>query len=158
MATFKAGGREWVVEINPWQMRRVREANIGVELKSFADNAWKLLFETVADTEKFVDLLYVLCQPQIEAASVSMEDFLKGLAGDPYEDAVHALLKAFADFYPRQNRALLLALVNKATEVQNLSAANTMAKIDQTTAAEVLSILKDSAGSTPVSSESIPTA
>ena len=156
MATFKAGGREWKVEINPWQMRRVRES-IGVEIKNFAADGWKPLFETLADTEKFVDLLYALCLPQIEAAGVSMEDFLRSLAGDEYEAAAHALVQAFADFYPSQSRSLLLALTAKATQVQTLSAKAAMEKLEATTPEDVLAILKSSVGSMAASSESTPT-
>lgn len=156
MATFRAGGREWTLEINPWQMRRVRES-IGVEIKNFAADGWKLLFETVADTEKFVDLLHALCLPQIEAAGVTLEDFLKSLAGDEYEAAVHALVKAFSDFYPSQSRALLLALVKKGTEVQNLSAAKAMVSLNELSPEAILATLKSSVGSTPALSASIPT-
>lgn len=97
MATFRDGaGRQWAVEANGDTLRRVRD-RLGVNLgKQPAEGLMPLL----GDTLGLVDVLYVLCQPQAEAAGVSDEEFGRAAGGPVLADARDALVAAMAEFYP----------------------------------------------------------
>jgi hypothetical protein len=121
-----SAGRTWLVEVNAWQLKRVRQA-LGVELgKMSIDQLAKL----VTDPEPFVDVLFVLLKDQAEKLPLTDEEFGRGLGGDGLESAVVAFWRAWADFCPSQTRPLMLRLAKEAEAMTAEAVAGGMAKLD----------------------------
>jgi hypothetical protein len=96
-------------------VKRVRSA-LDVDLLSIADG--KLMHELHTDPILLADVLYVVCQPQAEAASISDTDFGRALGGDVIEHATQAMLESLADFFPSRRRELMKLASAKLTEVE----------------------------------------
>lgn len=125
--TFRdSAGREWLVEINVWQLRRVRQS-AGVELGKMP---LEKLADLTADPEKFVDVLYALVKDQADKAGVSDSDFGRGLGGDGLESAVLAFWRAYAFFSPSQTRKLLLGLADRAEAMTREAVARGLAALE----------------------------
>lgn len=97
------GGREWVVRIDPSQGKLVR-ARTGVDLFALTNNNLGPLGDLLADPIRFVDVLWVLCEAEARARSVSEEAFGAGLFGDPLGAAVDAFVEELVDFFPDASR------------------------------------------------------
>lgn len=159
MAMFKdADGCEWDLVINVPVMKRV-QARTGHHLGKLLNDDCKLLGEITGDPVEFANVLYAMCESQCKVAGVSEEQFGEGLAGDAFDAASNAFLKAIEDFCPSRTRPLIAALRVKGQEVaglMNQGASEAVAKIQAMDAKVILnSISTPSVGNVPGSLASI---
>ncbi len=124
MQKFKdAAGREWVIELNGWQMKRIHE-RLGVACRNP-----QAVFESVEDMVLFCDILYVLCESQAKERGVSDEDFGKSLAGDAIDEAVEAFVNEAIPFFPKNARDPARKLFATAQEIRETATTNVMTKL-----------------------------
>lgn len=90
-----SAGRPWVIVVNVPGIRRV-QTMVGLDLVAAVTGRTKDL----ADPVKLVDVVYVLCKPQADAAGVTDEQFGEAMAGDAIDHACDALIQATCDFLP----------------------------------------------------------
>lgn len=162
MATFKdRTGREWVVEVNPTAMKRVREAT-GVHLGTVLNDDMAGLAALMADPIKLVDVLYVLCRDQAERHGLTDEGFGRQLDGDAYDAAADAFTEALANFSRPRLRNALRAMLRKEREYRTAAGAKAAAEFEAIDVAALLAeaektaTSKNSAGNSPASSASTP--
>lgn len=104
MATFKTrDGKEWAVAITIGHLKPLRETCGFEPAKAIADPAQ--LSALMLDGERLVQILYVLCEDQIQKAGLTPEAFGMGFDGPAIEKAVEALLGGIVDFFPRSRVA-----------------------------------------------------
>jgi len=105
--TFRDGaGRLWHVHIDVATLRRVKE-HTGLNLTDLvcaqphqAEN--DCLVRLLADPVLLVDVLYLVCLPEVEQRELSDQDFGRALAGDSLAEAIDALLDGLIAFFPRR--------------------------------------------------------
>ena len=111
MRTFvDNAGRTWTVSITVDSIKRVKGL-LGVNLLDAVGG--DLLEKLVGDPVLLCDVVFALCKPQAEQASVSDEDFGRSMAGDAIERATTALLEDLVDFFPGLRRSLLAKALAK---------------------------------------------
>jgi hypothetical protein len=117
MAQFTdAQGRHWTLEINTTVLKQVQAA-LGLDLGKLAVAG--TLYPTLADDPILLaSLLAELCREEIEARRLSPEAFGRGLAGDPIDDAVQAVMEALLDFFPKGRRRVAQAAVETARQLE----------------------------------------
>ena len=99
MRLFKdTRGREWRVEINVTQVKRVR-ALAGVDIFSVGDDFLVRFGGLLQDVVQLVDILFVLVMDQAKEAAVTDEDFGRALAGDVLHHATDAFAQELIDFF-----------------------------------------------------------
>jgi hypothetical protein len=155
MATFTdAKGRQWDLSLTVGMVRLVRE-RIKVDLGKVLADGQQLADLIVGEPEKFVDLLWVMCEQQAKEMTppVSDSDFGYGFGGPTIEAATDALIASIADFSHR----------SKPADSTKKAMSRLMEAIDQKTiqvieAATERSLfqLNNSAGNSPENSESTP--
>ena len=108
MRTFKDNaGRSWSLALSVWTVKKVRDL-LGVDLLDLGDESAPassgkkpgLLLRLIADPVLLVDVLYVVCRDQADAASVTDEQFGRAMGGDAIDAATKAFLEELADFTP----------------------------------------------------------
>lgn len=106
-AFHDASGRTWQVAVNIWTVKQAR-ALLGLDIPALMGDRCKGLGELVADEVRLVDLLYVLCRDQAEAAGVSDREFGEAMLGPSIIEGRDAFVEALACFFtdPRQGEAL----------------------------------------------------
>ena len=113
-------GRPWKSEITIATVRRVLEHE-GVDLMAVAKDDTpteeQLFFRLQDDPILLCSVLYRICQPQLERANVSPEDFGESLAGDVIVEAISAVLYGLADFFPRRQRNRMYRMILAAEEL-----------------------------------------
>lgn len=107
------GEREFVVEINVTQIRRVRTA-LGLDLmQAFKGELLEKLYD---DPETLCNVLFVLCRDQCGADGATDEErsdeFGRGMGGDAIDRGRAALLEELVSFYqsPTQRESLSRAI------------------------------------------------
>ena len=173
MRTFRDNaGRNWNLALNVWTVKAVRDL-LGVDLLDLgadrpAGHEKNLLLRLIGDPVLLVDVVYVLCKDQADAAGVTDEQFGRAMAGDVIDQATKGFLEDLADFTPSpRDRARARKVIDATWTVidraqdlldaraeKELSAATTAA-LDAMKAASA-NIPGDSSTSSPDSSESIP--
>lgn len=101
MHTFKDGlGDTWDVEINGGTVRRAQK-HLGIDLGKLhtGPDPWLVRFEQ--DIGFKVDLIYVICMPQIRNRGWSDEEFAELLKDESLRDASAAVYGALTDFFLR---------------------------------------------------------
>jgi len=156
MKTFTDNtGRSWTIAVNVEAIKRVKSL-LAINLLDAVEG--KLIEQLVDDPVLLCDVIYVLCKPQADAASVTDEDFGRAMAGDAIEAATTALLEELADFFPRGRRELLQKALAKLKvfEAKVLEAA--AARLDSPELDRRLqeTIAGGLSGNLPESSESTP--
>lgn len=128
MASFKDKfDRDWVLSLDAPAIRAVQQEFQGVNL---ADPEGKVFEALAADPCLLVDVLWVLCREQSQAAGLTEPQFAKALVGDTIEAATDALLAAITDFFPRRKRDLLTAVTAKNQKLRELATVEALAKIN----------------------------
>lgn len=150
MKCFKdANGREWAVEINVGQAKRVR-ASLQVDLPALVAGRADGLGELLDDPIRLVDVLYVLCRDQAQKAGISDEQFGCGLGGDTLAQATDALVESLVDFFPDpKRREVLRKLMAAARSIQ----AATLTELTERLDADPKFLLVASSGSSGVPPE-----
>ena len=151
MKIFKDSlGREWPVTINYSAQQRVKAA-LGMDLLNV-----ETLRQFTADPEKFLEVLYHVCKPQLDEKSISKENFLDAIYGDPIEDAINAVLEELSNFFPKGRREILKKLIVTASELEKKKLELIDSKIESGELERLLSTVIASSGSSPASSASTP--
>ena len=99
MPIFKdSHGDEWDVDITGGTVRRARTL-LGIDLGKPRDgnNPWLVRFEQ--DVEFKVNLLYVVCLPQIRQRELTDEQFAERLRGEHLREASLAFFASLTDFF-----------------------------------------------------------
>lgn len=101
-------GRTWKLAINGAHVLQAKRT-FGVYLPGMFAEKSKPLQDLIGDFEKCCGILWILIEPQAEEAGVNELDFVSGLGGDSYGDAINALIEALIDFFPQAaHRAALM--------------------------------------------------
>ncbi len=129
MHIFKdSTGRQWEVELNVRQMKRLRD-RLGVDLVNVigTDAGGGVKVDTLdriaSDPCLLVDILWVVCEGKANSAGVTDDEFGSSLAGDSIEDATRALLDELVDFFPGARRLFLRKAVDLAKAEADRAAA-----------------------------------
>lgn len=106
--------RKWTLAVNVVNAKRVRDV-CGVNvLDLYANETAVAVF---GDPITLVQVLLVLCQSQIDALSISDDEFCDGIVGDTLERAAHCLLESVADFFPQAKRQTLNKIQESAQKI-----------------------------------------
>lgn len=158
-------GREWRVDVLVAHLPILRK-DFGVDLKS---KEWPRQVSDLVegDDEGFVSLLGTLCDEQVKASNLTPEQFIAGFdvrtliaAGDAVEDA-------FTDFSPvlRRSNTTRQKVKDKTASLRERIDRRMADAVDVEAEARIEeamvsldATLKNSAGGSPASSESTPTA
>lgn len=154
MATFKtADGREWTIAVNVATVKRTRELT-GVNLLALVGEQ-AAISELFSDDVRLCEVLCAVIRPQLEAASVSDDQFFATINGDVIERAAEALLNEIVDFFQEPRRGLMKkALAKYKMAIATIQAANAKAAekaIEEMDAeAAIAQTLTSSVSSSPV--------
>jgi hypothetical protein len=151
LKTFKDNaGRTWTISINVDAIKRVRDA-LKIDLLDIIGG--KMLDEVLGDPVKVVDIIYVLCREEADAATVTDVQFGKAMSGDPIDTATTAFLEELADFFPRR-RPVLRAAIARIKQIDERVTAAALAKINGPEMDKLLETeLGSLSGGVPASSE-----
>ncbi|MCB9838202.1 MAG: hypothetical protein H6813_02590 [Phycisphaeraceae bacterium] len=105
-------GRSWTVEVNVAALKRAKGL-AGVDLMGVLDG--DLIERFIRDPVLLCDALYAVCKPEVDARSVTDEDFGRAMAGDAIEQATEALLDEIVSFCPSPRDRSALGRVLAAT-------------------------------------------
>ena len=106
--------RRYTIDLTIGSAKRVRDT-VGVNLLRILDEP-QMLADLSGDPIQFVDMLYVLVQPQVKEYGLTDEQFGESLAGDSIEAATNAFLEALVAFFPPARRAALRKILDRATD------------------------------------------
>lgn len=107
-------GRLWDVRVNVSTVKRARRL-LGIDIPALIAEQARPLGELLADDCRLVDLLYVLCKDQADAAGVSDEQFGEAMFGDAIFHGRKAFLRAMRDFFrDRRVREALGKMIDAA--------------------------------------------
>lgn len=157
MKSFQdTAARTWHVQVNVAAIKRVRDL-LGIDLARVVDDKFKVLSAILEDPCQLVDVLFVLCQDQAQAAGVSDVDFGRSMSGDSLMTAADAFIEALTDFFPNARaRAMLTTLMQKGRKVRDLLMDRAQLQIDAINPAKEASTLTRSAGNSRASAASTP--
>jgi hypothetical protein len=105
---------------------------------------------------KIGEILYALLTKQVEAKSLTREDFLDGLRGDSLDAATKALEQELVDFFPQRLRKMIGLLASKMDEVSNEMLGRAEAGLEKATIESLAGASGTPSGKPQESSESIP--
>lgn len=106
-------GREYIVEVNVTQLRRVKK-ELGVDLLELLKG--DLLARIWDDPLLLCDVLYVICREQAEKAGINDEQFGCSMKGDAIDRGRSALLDELISFCPSPAQRENLRRAIKAIE------------------------------------------
>lgn len=113
MRSFKdSAGRDWLVVVNYSTRGRVMAL---AQLDLFD---LKVFEQIGINPALLIDVLYGVCQEQVEKIPLTKEQFCNALTGDAIELAADALLHEIIDFFPSSRRNVLNKLLATAQQVQ----------------------------------------
>lgn len=121
-------GRPWTITINIGTVKKVRSL-AKVDLLDLREG--NLFNDLAADPIKLGDVLWVLCEDDAKAASISELQFAAALAGDALDAATNALLEEIVDFFPKPQREVLRKALVKGREVQERQMARAMKELEE---------------------------
>lgn len=108
MPKFKdRNGKDWSVNLTVASLKRVDE-QAEFDLLNLLDENLNGLAALYDNPIKLVEVVYAICEPQIEAAEMTPEEFGESFAGQSLHDAAEAVVEATAAFYqsPKQGEIL----------------------------------------------------
>ena len=122
-------GRTWTLEITTGTLKRLRE-QVSIDLKLLIKDKLAALVELLDDPERFVGVLWVLCESQAAKLNLTPEQFPEGFGGATLEAAGAAFVEAVALFSPNPTRDLLRAWARKHMEIGTKTAAMGTARLE----------------------------
>lgn len=131
-------GDEWEVTLTVASLRRVT-AQTKFPLLSLLDKKMEGLAKLYDDPETLVQILFAICEPEIEARGMEPEAFGECFSGDSILEAVKALIEAVADFYPDPKQRKILSTMHSKIETgvtHHLSRVETM--VDEVTDEQIM--------------------
>ncbi len=161
-------GRPWQVALTVASALRVRD-NVTVDVVDEQTGERKAMPFDLVDAAnisqtfqvlrsqyaKIGEILYALLTKQVEAKSLTKEDFLDGLRGDSLDAATKALEQELVDFFPQRLRKMIGLLASKMDEVQNEMLGRAEAGLEKATIESLAGASGTPSGKQPESSESI---
>lgn len=100
MATFKAGGIEWRVQLTVGTLGRIRR-ECGLNIAQATIEADDFVAVLSANPEKLVEALWIVCETQAGENQTTPEQFGAMFDGETLDSAVKALLDGSIDFFPK---------------------------------------------------------
>jgi len=138
MQSFKdSTGRAWNLSIDVGAVKRIRDL-LKVDLMDAISDSGRLLMKLDGDPCLLVDIIYVLCKPEADAANITDEDFGRAMIGDVIDSATAAFLEELANFFPGRRRTLLKKAVSKVNQAQNMAADRAEKALDEMDLEKVL--------------------
>ena len=113
-----AAGRTWSLAITINQVKKVRDK---CDVDLVGDELGETLQKLGADPVALCDVLYTICEDQIETAGLTPEQFGEGRAGDSIDAATDAFLDALVAFSPKKKRAILRGVLDKMHSAEDLA-------------------------------------
>ena len=125
MATFSdRTGKPWAVNLGVGTLLRVQERvpgpegktgpRHGFDLMSIVDKDAKGLDALATDLALLASVIYAICQPEIDAEGLSIDDFFDRLDGAACEAATLAIMDAIADFSTGSKKMVLKRTIREA--------------------------------------------
>lgn len=115
MATFTdSENRTWTIDVNFTSLKRVKAAT-GIDLTKLVDRKSDIIEQLTGDLFVLFDCLVALVQPQLDAKTLTAEQFGEAFDEAAAENAVSALITAVIDFFPERKRQLLKRAFAKVT-------------------------------------------
>jgi hypothetical protein len=104
MQTFTdTAGRVWPLAISTHTVKRVRTL-LSVDLMEFVEGS--LMGKLMGDVVLFVDVLYAICKPEVDARNLTDEQFGQAMSGDVLLAAEEALAESlFSISHPSRRPA-----------------------------------------------------
>jgi len=112
-------GTTWQLAVTAGTIKRVQDL-LGVDLGKLCDrqpDGTLLLTRIHTDVIFLVDLIYVCCKPQADAAEISDTDFAERLGGESLLAAHQALQEELAGFFLRFGRKETAAALTKQAAI-----------------------------------------
>jgi hypothetical protein len=161
-------GRPWQVALTVASALRIRD-NVTVDVVDEATGERKAMPFDMVDAAnisqtfqvlrsqyaKIGEILYALLTKQVEAKSLTREDFLDGLRGDSLDAATKALEQELVDFFPQRLRKMIGLLASKMDEVANEMLGRAEAGLEKATIESLAGASGTPSGKPQESSESI---
>ena len=124
MRTFKdAKGRAWELSVDVAVIKRLRTS---IQFDLAGADVLATVKRLIEDPILTCDVVYAILQPDLSGKGISQEEFWSGMAGDPIEDALKALLEEITDFTPnrpaRERLRLLLKTMGEMAQVKDAQA------------------------------------
>ncbi len=149
-------GREWLVVVNSWTIKRVRGL-LDLDLLSLVEDGFSGLGKFLADPIQLVDTLYVICKSEVDERGVTEQQFFEAMAGDAIQAASDAFLAEYTDFFQNPRvRAGITGVIEKARQVTELMMAEATRRLDAIDVQSEARRLVGSSGASPGSSDSTP--
>jgi len=160
MKTFTDNaGRTWTIAVNTATIKRCRDL-LDIDLLSILDDKADLLGRLVTDPVLLCDVIYCLCESEVEAKGIGDEDFGSAMAGDAIEHATNAFLEALSDFFPGRKRRVIQKALQKLKELETAGIEMAETRLESPELDRQLKALLsepgDSSGNSPASSASTP--
>lgn len=145
-------GRAWNVHMSCSSLKRSAE-HAGFDIADISNGKAVELFS--GNVTHLLDILWPFVKADAESRGISHDSFGDGLRGDSITSAIAVLKEELLDFFPRDRRALMEALLRKMEAV--VKEASEQAVRDIESAQPVLVSGGTLPTSAPESSESVPT-
>ncbi len=117
MAKFTdSEGRNWLIRVDVTAIKAVRN-QCGINLGDIGE-APEYFARLADDPVLLCDMLFVLCEEQVQERGLSDADFGRLLFGDVIAHATMALGEAIADFFPAKKRSFLRQIQQKLAGIQ----------------------------------------
>ena len=111
MRTFKDNqDRVHELSVNHTSIKRVKSM-LDVDLLTAVGG--DMIEQLATSPMLLVDVVYVLCKPQLDQHGISDEQFGESMAGDAIDGAAAALLGDLVDFFPQRQRTMLKNAIEK---------------------------------------------
>lgn len=101
----------------------------GVNLPGLLAQDNRPLIELTADYEKFVGVLWLLLEEQIDKAGIDENEFVRGLAGDALGNAINAFIEALIDFFPTAEQRSAIRELWTLSKMTGLNAMEAIAEV-----------------------------
>ena len=91
--------REWSVSVDTWVFQQVKE-QLDFDLTKLLRDELKYLQMLHEELDLLMAILWICCEDQAQADSVTKRDFARGLVGKSIADGLYALVESTSFFYP----------------------------------------------------------
>lgn len=119
MRSFKdEAAREWTVELNVAQARKVRDAGLGNIFEIGNADKPAEIFLIADDLLRLSEVLWVLCEKQATEKGITQDSFQSELRGDAIGRAQAAFLEEAIDCFPKDTRRVLREVFDRAEDMR----------------------------------------
>lgn len=107
MAKFSSGEHEFTLKLTVGTVIDIKEET-GANLDDIVNDPDKLTNLLLANPQKLVEMLYVVCADQCEKKDIEPRQFGRMFDRPTLDAAGNALLEAIVDFYPRSSAGVVI--------------------------------------------------